>query len=197
MRFILLNILLGCSFLCQAQIGQWLSDNVKHHSPSPLVRLETRNSFISSNNVQMKGLQLGFKYGEQLKLGMGIYGLANKSIQKTRGTGLIDVTYIAPFIEYNFFRKGRYSASMPLLFGLGQVTLENERFIEKKAMAFYETVLVGNYHFLKYFSAGLGLGYRVALVNTSNYGVSLNSPIYLLKFNVYFKDIFRDIKNKE
>lgn len=145
----------------------------------------------------MKGLQLGFKYGEQLKLGVGIYGLANKSIQKTRGTGLIDVTYIAPFMEYDFFRKGRYSASIPLLFGLGQVTLENERFIEKKPMIFYETVLVGNYHFLKYFSAGLGLGYRVALVNASNYGVSFNSPIYLLKFNVYFKDIFRDIKKKK
>ena len=178
-----------------AQLGQWLGDNLEHNKPSPFARIDTRNSFIAQSGVVIRGLQAGLQYGPTLRLGVGYHFLSGKSARRLLpGDEELHVRYVAPFVEYDFFESGRYRASIPILLGLGEIQKRTANGRFSRTIVLYEAMMIGQYKVTPYFDAGIGMGYRLMLLNNRSFGLNLNSPIYSLKMNIYLAEVWKEWK---
>ncbi len=188
--------------LAQADLGRALSNTVKNNKPSLLLRLESRDSFIGNSGVHTNGIKLGANFGPNLNLGIGYHYLTNKSAERinrnlgNESDGLLNLQYAAFFVEYRFFDKGRYSASIPIQLGFGNASYSSNRFDLSRAQTviLYETMLNGEVRFLKFFGLGAGLGYRLNLSPANPLQLPLTSPIYNVRFNVFFQELYNEIK---
>ena len=68
--------------------------------------------------------------------------------------------------------------------------------LNQKFVITYEPAITFQYRFLKYFGAGLGVGYRLMLKPNPQIEEKFTSPVYILKTKIYFQDIWQDIKGK-
>lgn len=178
------------------QVGQLLLSEIKNNTGKPILRLDTRNSFVGNAAVRIKGIQAGLSFGDYLELGLGYHSnrLAVKTPLEVGGTERVILDYVALFLEYEFFRKGKFRAAYPMQIGFGATTVARKKSGNYLAIP-YEALLVVSYFPIKYCSVGLGLGYRVMIVGNNSYGLNFNSPIYSIKFNLIFQEILAAVKN--
>src|SRR6218665_2222917 len=95
-----------------------LSDSLRQvfrEKPIPTAKLDSRNSFISGRSARVHGVKAGVSFGKKLTLGLGYNWIADGIEQETVINGLVQNTdvrlrYIAPFIEYSFYKKGNWEA---------------------------------------------------------------------------------------
>lgn len=169
------------------------------NKPKPLLRLDTRNSFVANAPVRIRGIQFGAKFGDKLQLGLGFHSNRwSKELPKSEYTGnTVLLDYISLFMEYQFYEKGKFFASYPMQIGFGDIfTVDNEKnALNHKFLMSYEALLVVNYKPIDFASVGLGLGYRFLLAGNGSQGLNYNSPIYSVKFNLYFEEIIALIKD--
>ncbi len=187
----------------QPDLSAELAKTINTNKPAVLFRIESRNSFIANSGVHITGIKLGASYGPNLNMGLGYHFLNNRSSERiVRNLGHTDETdlgleYVSAFIEYRFYNKGRYSVAIPLQLGFGSASyqLSAKEIAQLTPVILYEAMLNGEMKFFKYFGGGVGLGYRVCLLNNNAYGLRMNSPIYNVRFNVYFQELYRDLTN--
>jgi len=185
-----------------AQIFDALGKTMRTNEPGFFVKLDTRNAFVSNSKIAVTGVLVGMAYGKnkELKLTTGYSWLPNKfGIRFFEGNAKLSMRYLTTGIEYEFYNKGKVSASIPIQVGFGGVQkrtyLDNELFrLERKPIMSYEAMMIGNYRLLKYFGVGMGIGYRVFLIHNKAFGETFNSPIYTIKLNVYFQELYQLIK---
>jgi hypothetical protein len=100
------------------------------------------------------------------------------------------------FFEYIFYSNPKWEMSFPLHFGfgvsryhynIGEVTYQKER----RFMALYEANICAQYKILYWFGVGGGIGYRLMLINDNAMDENFNAPIYTIKINIFFADIYR------
>ncbi|MES2629390.1 MAG: hypothetical protein V4616_10530 [Bacteroidota bacterium] len=183
----------------QPSLEDELSKAIAGNKPSVLLRLESRNSFISNSGVQTTGIKVGANYGPNLNLGVGYHFMTRKSAERILRNmdkpdfSQLHLDYVSAFIEYRFFNKGRYSAAIPLQVGVGSAFFQQQPqdIAQVKAVVLYEAMLNGEMKLLKYFGVGAGLGYRICLLNNRAFGLQMNSPLYNVRFNVYFQEIYQ------
>ncbi len=193
---------LGNVALAQPDLKKEFVTTIKQNKPSLLLRLETRNSFITHLGVQIWGIKLGANFGQNLNVGIGYHFLNPKSHMRLdealslANGSTMRLEYIAPFIEYRFYNRGRYSVAIPLQLGLGTVYTRNvlSGSYSTGLIVLYEAMLTGEVKCFTYLGLGAGLGYRLALANTNLLNLKLNSPLYNVRFNVYFQELYRDLK---
>lgn len=190
------------SSLSKAQVFEAFGKTIKNNKPSFFVKLDTRNAFVSNSKVAVTGVLGGLAYGDkkQLKLTAGYSWMPNKFGERFfDANSKLSLRYATVGVEYEFYNKGRVSASIPIQFGLGSIQKRTyaaaELFsLERKSLLSYEAMMIGNYRILKYFGAGLGIGYRIFLLHNQAFGQQFNSPIYTVKLNVYFQELYQLIK---
>lgn len=197
--FLCLFFLTGSLCCAHAQLGKFIQQEIRDEDPKFLIRLDTRNSFIANAPVRIRGLQVGATFGEVLQVGIGFHtNRWAREIPQSKFSGdnvLLD--YVALFMEYRFYERGKWFASYPMQIGFGDIfTVNNEKnAINHNLLIPYEALMVLNYKPVKYFSGGLGLGYRFLLAGNRTEGLNYNSPIYTLKFNLYFNEIISSVSN--
>lgn len=187
--------------MSQPDLGGELSRTIANNKPAILFRLESRNSFIANSGVHITGIKLGANYGPNLNMGLGFHYLNHKSAERIKRNldqpleSKLGLEYVSFFMEYRFYNKGRYSASLPLQVGFGSASYRNSLIDlgQVSPVILYEAMLNGEMKFFKYFGAGAGLGYRICLLNNNAFGLRMNSPIYNVRFNVYFQELYRDL----
>ncbi len=170
----------------------------KENPASILARFESRNSFVTNSGVHINGIKVGANFGPNLNLGAGYHWMTKTSAERVRRNldepveSRLRMEYVSTFVEYRFYNKGRYSASMPLQLGFGTVSYrpDKDAIPLNKPILLYEVMLNGEVRFLKYLGAGAGLGYRLCLANNNAFGLRMNSPIYNIRFNVYFEELY-------
>ncbi len=178
-----------------AQVGDLLKQQINSNSGKPVLRLDTRNSFIGNASVRVKGIQVGMGYGANLQLGLGFHStrFAKRIPTERLNNSKVFLDYAAFFLEYEFFKFKKWRASYPMQLGFGAITLEEKNSGNYLAVP-YEALMVVSYFPKPYFSFGLGLGYRVLLAGNNSYGLNFNSPIYSVKFNLVFQEILAALK---
>ncbi|MFN4941371.1 MAG: hypothetical protein ACK5GM_05480 [Bacteroidota bacterium] len=163
--------------------------------PSYSMWLDSRNSFISADPVNVFGLRYGLSWGK-ISAYTGYYftsynqGIAGDSIQ-------YKFNYISSTYEYRLYKTHRFSLTGFAQLGGGIRTvnhLTNENIANKQQ--FFMPIEFGAYgsvRFLRYFGVGGGLGTRIALFPG---GRNFSGPIYYLGFTAFPWTFYEDVRKK-
>ena len=198
-----LLILFGLlSLYCQAQYFEAEIKEAMRAKPRFIAYLDSRGAFISRNGVRVIGVKAGVQFGEKLSFGIGYNQLYSDYNNIVIHEGIekeveLRFWYISPFVEYTFYRDRRWELMIPVQFGFGESFYETKldsRDIRYSFVVSYEPAIAFQYRFLKYFGAGFGLGYRLMLVPNPELDETFTSAVYMLKFKVYFDDLFEKLK---
>lgn len=214
MRIFLLAIfLIGASASAQSQPVN-LGDSLRHYFQEEgkfIIRIDTRNSFITGRTAQIRGIKAGISYGDRLSIGIG-YNWLKKGFDQNLNLGPDDNQYsvnsqlhfmfISPFAEYVFYVKRGFSVAIPIQIGLGTSWLSyndiagNKARTDRKFIMLYEPAMTVEQKFLKYFAVGGGIGYRLMLKNNKEVDARFTSPIYLIRLRILFLEIYNNITNR-
>lgn len=201
-----------CSFFLLLLLFQWgfaqdfeaeLKQAIRE-KPKLELRLDSRNSFINQSGVRVYGLKVGVQFDNKLSFGLGynqLWSEVNNSIEykNVEHRSKLRFYNISPYVSYVFYRDEKWELSIPVQFGFGSSFYENtEKFgpdkIYQKFVISYEPAISFQYRFLKYFGAGLGIGYRLMLKPNRALEERFTSPVYIFKTKIYFQDLLQDIK---
>lgn len=172
--------------------------------PRIVVKLDSRGSFISNQNVRMMGMKLGLEHAGRFQYGIGYSFLMSsvEGLREVEDAGLVPVRlrmgYVCPYVEYAFYERGHWEVRIPVQFGFGGGTLlydDEEGRSQRLRHAFiflYEPSMTVQYRFLRYFGAYAGWGYRLAFTG-ADLGERLTAPIYTVGLKVFFSDLWRDL----
>jgi len=202
MRLSLTMLLVFFSLLGKAQYFEAEIKEALRSEPRFVAYLDSRGAFISRNGVRVIGVKAGIQFGEKLTFGMGYNQLYSTYRNTIIHEGLekeVDLRYwyLSPFVEYTFYRDRKWELMIPVQFGFGESfyeTRNDSRAIRYAFVVSYEPAIAFQYRFLNYFGAGFGLGYRLMIVPNPSLEESFTSPVYMLKFKVYFDDLFGKLK---
>lgn len=179
-------------------------------TPKPLLKLDSRNSFITGVPVNLFGVKSGVQFSDRLEMGIGYQWLKSQHMRLISPTGsLVDVKeiamlkfrYFVVYGEYTFFSAKHWTITVPVQIGVGNsfLLLNNEKFdrlkMKKGGVFLYEPAMLTDFHFLRYFSIGGGVGFRLMLVNNKSLSDRFTSPNYTLRFRINFGKLWRDIKS--
>ncbi len=202
MRLSLTILLVFISLFCRAQYFEAEIKEAMRSEPRFVAFLDSRGAFISRNGVRVVGLKAGVQFDEKLTFGMGynqLYSDYNNTIfhEGIEQNVELHYWYISPFIEYTFYRDRRWELMIPVQLGFGEsyyTTKLDDRDIRYSFVVSYEPAISFQYRFLEVFGAGFGLGYRLMVVPNPKLEETFTSPVYMLKFKVYFDDLFEKLK---
>jgi hypothetical protein len=185
-------------FICSISFGQ-LFDPIRKslkEKPTYDIRLSTHNAFVANQFAKIKGVKLGLSYNKIFKFGIGYSWMKSKitSIYDNDSVNL-RLNYILAYVDYTFYQTKYWDFSLPIQMGIGLLDYKTNDKIRKarSGVAFYEPSMAFDYKFLKYFSAGVGFGYRLAIKNREPITERFTSPIYTIRFKIEFGKMYKDV----
>lgn len=177
------------------------------HKPIFTAKYDTRNTFITGNRASIWSVKAGFVFRKSLTVGIGynwLWSDIREEIQYEpsgiREDARVRLRYVAPFVDYTFYRKGPWEVTLPLQLGFGHSFLTASRMPDKLKrdwVMLYEPAMSVEYKFFKYFAVGGGYGYRIMLHNNRNLSSRFTSPMYVLRFRVLFDELYRLYQQKK
>lgn len=205
-RKILFGILLLAAHSCFSQnFEQHIRETLKE-KPKLDIRIHSRNSFITAQNVKVTGVKIGWDHNNTLKYGLGLSILRSKvkdEIETSHGLMNAQLRYYTfnPYVEYTFYKDKRWELTIPVQVGLGgsyyRYAIDKEvHKVGKGFVATYEPAIVVQYRVLKYFGPTAGVGYRLMVVNNKNIEGNFTSPVYLIGLKIFIEDLYKDILGK-
>lgn len=111
--------------------------------------------------------------------------------------------YISPYIEYTFHKTKKWEISIPVQLGIGAARYEYEDnagvFVRQKdrLVIMYEPAMTAQYRFISWAGIGAGVGYRLVFYGNNALKENFNSPVYILRFKIFLRDIYRDVFPKK
>ncbi len=219
MRFLYRGVLIIGFVLLGWSIGaQTLTDSLAHHlrtPPSFMMKFDTRHSFITAQHAKIFGMKFGLDHGNRVQYGGGINWLVSQPRfdqelevnDPLAGDTMVQASlhfgFFSPYFEYTFYHSPHWEVSIPVQIGIGgsnlqYTTSDGKRHKLREGMVFtYEPAMTVQYKFWRYFGIGGGVGYRLMLIDNSKVKENFTSPIYILRFKVFFSKIYRDIFPKK
>jgi hypothetical protein len=187
-----------------------LTDSLYHifkERPVFTAKYDTRNTFITGNRASIWSVKVGLVFKKSMTVGIGYNWLwtgieEEFYYQEGRRPELstVKLRYVAPFIDYTFYRKGRWEATLPLQLGIGTSYLQPHRTPQHQKqdwVMLYEPAMSVEYKFMKYFAVGGGYGYRIMLKNNKELSSKFTSPMYVLRFRILFDLIYKTYKQQQ
>jgi|AntRauTorcE11897_2_1112592.scaffolds.fasta_scaffold35447_2 hypothetical protein len=192
-----------------------LSDSLRaafDKKPSFTTRLDTRNSFITGRSARVRGVKAGVNYENIIGYGLGFNWLAtdfetiyeyDREGQSIETAAELKYYYFSPYIDYTFYRKNNWFVTIPVQVGIGWSNLKyknQQDETERTASGFmlsYEPAMAVEYRLFKYLGLGVGVGYRLMIVNNEPTNYQFTSPVYLLKVRILFSKIYKDVIEDE
>lgn len=167
--------------------------------------LDTRNAFVTGRPVRTYGVKAGAAFGKRVEVGLGYHWLKHGDTYAFRfpdGSEQLRelrMNYIAAYIEYSFIAQRNWEVTIPFVLGVGRSRefISGERARDSfnaAAIVLYEPGIVAEYHFLRYFAAGAGVGMRLMLKGNQNIEQQFTSPIWELRFRVKLGRIWEDLR---
>ncbi len=184
-----------------------LSDSLRHvlrSKPMPTAKLDSRNSFVTGNSAQIQGVKAGLSYKKVLSFGLGYNWLATdfterKLYENVSYEAFLKLRYVAPFIEYSFYKKGPWEVAVPLQIGAGKSFWQIEKDGKKIKLNegnvwLYEPIMTVEYKVLNLIGIGGGVGYRIMLKNNREIERQFTSPVYVIRARIIFDEVIKKIK---
>lgn len=167
--------------------------------------LDTRNAFVTGRPVRTFGLKAGVAFGNRVEMGIGYHWLRHgdtyafelpDGVEELRE---LRMNYVAGYFEYSFIAKKNWEVTMPFVLGVGSSRefISGERArdsFNRSSIVLYEPGIVVEYHFLRYFAVGGGVGMRLMLKRNRLIDQQFTSPIWELRFRVKLGRIWDDVQ---
>lgn len=187
-------MMLYCS-LIWGQLFDPIRKSLKE-KPTYDIRLSAHNAFVANQFAKVKGVKFGLNYNKIFKFGMG-YSWMKSDITSIYilDTVNLKMNYLLAYLDYTFYQTNKWDFSLPIQMGIGLLdykTIDKVR-LARTGVAFYEPTMAFDYKFLKYFSAGVGYGYRLAIKNREPITERFTSPIYTIRFKIEFGKMYKDV----
>lgn len=195
-----------CTVLLSQTVN--LGDSLRYFlkaKPGLVLKSDGRSSFVTGAPARIYGIKAGLSFSDRVSFGIG-YNWLGKGIRREVADAenrltMADLRYhsFAPYFEYVFYRKNQIAVSVPAQIGFGFSSLRyrNEEgasiSVKRGFMVVYEPAMTIEHAFLKYFALGGGVGYRLVLLGNRAIDDRFTSPIYLIRFKVDFKALYRDL----
>lgn len=199
-------LLLFTAHLCFSQNFEQHIKETLEVDPKLDIRINSRNSFITAQNVKVTALKIGFDHDNTLKYGLGFNILRSEvknDIETSHGLVNAQLRFytFTPYIEYTFYRDERWELTIPVQIGFGgsyyRYAINDEvHKVKKGFVATYEPAIVVQYRVLKYFGPTFGIGYRLMVKNNRNIDENFTSPVYLIGLKIFIEDIYKDVFGK-
>lgn len=208
-RIIPIILLLSLSISSQGQLLDSISASFQY-KPKPSLQFNTRNAFITSQVVKMRGINLGLNYNQTTKVGIGFNWLGTEITKEvyhegedveTKYDANLKFWFISPYFEYAFYRTEKLDVSIPIHLGFGKsnytykTNAGNTVVVDDHAVVLYEPSMLAIYKPIRYLGVGVGIGYRLMLKNNKAIEERFTSPTYTLRLQIFFGQIWRDIRS--
>ena len=199
-------ILILSFFIFSSQGHAQLFDSIRtsfDYKPKFLLKFDTRNSFISNQYAIIHGGKVGFSFNKTTNIGVGYHWMPKLLIEPTLpNSNNVDLkfSYAVAFFEYNFYKSKHWSAEIPVQIGLGKAQYDDLDLAITTGSSWiiiYEPAMTIEYKFLRYFGIGGGVGFRLAIKSNQQIKESFTAPEYILRFKIYFGDIYKEQILKE
>lgn len=193
-------------FIGTSQLFEEIGASFKAPS-KPMITFGSRNAFVTTRATKMRHVIVGVNFQDKTKVGLsfnwqakGFHLPLDKKYQEQSldSTKELRSFYLSGWMEYVFYKKDGFTATIPVQLGAGSVFYryrnmneEIERYGQSLAV-FYEPTMTASYRFWKYFELGAGIGYRLVVKSKTNIGERLSSPVYLYGLKIYFADIYKE-----
>lgn len=210
-KLITFFLLLLLSQLATAQLLDSLRFCIKQ-KPKFSIKIDSRNSFISSQRAPIFSLKLGVEFNNILRIGGGYNTLKaalstphfiKDSVGKVVDTvsAHLKLDYLSYYIEYAFYQTKRWEMAIPMQIGIGYSYYDyklgdKKSSFSKQTIVVYETNLVGHYKIFSWVGVGVGIGYRVMLLGNKKLEENFNSPIYVFKIKFFLVDAYKAMFSK-
>lgn len=184
-----------------------LSDSlyrILKNKPTPTIKFDTRNSFITGNHAKVYGIKAGLSFRKTLTVGIGYNFIGTRLteeliIGEQEFFGQIKMRYVAPFLEYSFYKKGAWEAMVPVQIGIGQSFVRYEinglrTDVRKDNIVLYEPGMNVEYKMFNILGLGGGVGYRIMLKNNKEIDQQFTSPVYVIRIRLIFDEILRQAR---
>lgn len=195
------------SSVCHGQTIN-LSDSLYHvlkNRPVPTAKLDTRNSFVTGKSAKVYGIKAGLSFRKTLTIGIG-YNWIGTDLKELVRIGPnqfeseIKLRYVAPFLEYSFYKKGNWEAMVPVQLGFGRSyhrvnTGSGDMNINSGRVVIYEPGMNIEYKILGVVGVGGGFGYRIMLMNNKAIDQQFTSPVYVIRFRLIFDEIIKQARS--
>lgn len=182
----------------KAQLFDSISNSLKH-SPTPLLKLESRNAFITSSFIQTYAIKGGLNFKKTFKIGIGYSWLKQKYQQKSlihpNDSTRLKIHSVLIFAEYKYWKQKKWSSEIIMQIAGGNMTyFQNKIMVKNTPVFIYEPAMLVDYQFLRYFSIGGGVGYRLAIKFNKAVKEQFTSPIYIYRLKFDFGKVWNDLK---
>lgn len=165
-------------------------------------KFEGRNAFVRTHHASFLGVRMAVQFKCPIRAGIGYYwmqtrfdsGLFDSSQQPDAGTSATPrMRYAIVFAEYTFWEEDGWSLGVPLQIGVGEAfyRTDADANVGKGLIIPLESGVEISYQFLRWAGFGVGLGYRVVLVDDSEVQEGFNSPYYQIKVQLALTELFR------
>lgn len=174
-----------------------------------ILGFDTRRSFISNQNVRLFGIKCGLDFDTKIRLGFGVYFLANPFkrtlvIPEADSVRIVNAqlrfAYVSLFAQPVWLSTRRWEISSPFHLGIGESYYQGPGSII--ALETNRTVLLAElsatiqYKIVPWIGLGAGFGYRQMILGNAFVREDFNAPVYSLGiklflgylYNKYFRE---------
>ena len=207
----IISFILFCVLQIKSQSTLDTIKNCLKQKPRPFAKLDSRNSFIDNNLVNIFGVKAGISYGKRLGFGIGYNQLykppknLNEDAEYLNALGKpyiiskgLKLYYISATVDYVFYQTKYWELSIPLQIGIGetyyQYELNNVKIkVDKNINFIYEPTVSVNYKIIKWIGVGFDFGYRFMIANSRKLNQQFNAPIVTFDVIIYHSEIFKSL----
>jgi hypothetical protein len=204
---------------CASYKAQWMDSirDIFRHGYSIDARIESRNSFVNNQLINIQGLRLGLSFNRKLKVGCGFSWLKadglnwlktniKKDFYETNAIGKVDtiskflkLSYVCVYADFVFYKTKRWQLSVPIQFGMGHLWFQTGKKFAlrnrnpKYFLLLYEPGITVQYKIFKWAGIGADVAYRFALQDSKKTGERLSSPSLTFKVLIWFDQLFYEL----
>jgi hypothetical protein len=166
-----------------------------------LGKFEGRNAFVRTHHASFLGVRLGVEFKFPIRTGIGYYWMQThidsqlfdpSEYQNSGSSATPRMRYAMAYVEYTFWEEDGWSLGVPLQLGFGETfyRTDTEVHVANGFVMPLESGMEVSYRFIRWAGLGVGLGYRLILVNSSGVKESFNSPYYQVRVQLALNELF-------
>lgn len=170
---------------------------------------DSRNSFFAGRGVRLFGIRAGIQHYYKFRTGLGIYGFRepvymrdvriDKPDASAEQISQFNLSFLALYFDKIIYKTRRWELSAPIYLGAGTLNAyykdTSNIFVPWHELPFtsLEFTAEGSYRPIRWFSIGVGVGYRWIFRGEAELKRAFNSPIYAFRFSILFGELYRMI----
>ena len=170
----------------------------------PFFQLDSYYSFIGSKNADVWGFKAGVEWNHQWRIGLGYNKIKSDIVEtkklpdtevpfarKDSAKAQLYLKYFPIMVEYVFYEKDPWQITAPLTLGYGKSYFQYYASDNQKRKIFNHGVLITEpgayvqYKILKWMGVGIGLGYRIMLINNPDIETKFNSTVFSIRIKLF------------